>query len=131
MSFYDVFIFGMNIGSCGLTARHFVKMTGDYDNYRLIYGSADILVGTKKYNENVNFPHVWVETSEWLYDTTMMLKIPLHYAKEALGYETRKIIAKESAKIFSDNEDYYDLSILLNGNKEEIADYFASALKIG
>lgn len=102
----DVYLHGFNIGHCGLTSRYVIQK---YNDASLNYGICKLLIGTKS---ALNGSHAWVEYNGYLIDTTLMLCIPLD-DKEKLGYETTKVIDKDSATMLSEYElydhDFYDL----------------------
>ncbi len=76
-SLREIYKNGYNIGNCLLTAYYIASII-DYAS--ICTGKVNILKGTK------NAPsgdHVWIETDEYILDTTLMIKIPLDntYAK--------------------------------------------------
>lgn len=132
LTLYDVFGMGLNIGTCGLTSRYVMKMLNDYKNAKMIYGSCDALKGTKQYFDTCQFPHVWIEypNINVLIDTTLMLRLPKDYAYKVLKYETRRILADESAAYFDDCDEYHDFPKILMASGCEKKQYYNELLKV-
>ena len=97
----EIFTQGFNIGHCGLTSRYIARQ---YDEAKLYYGKADLLIGTKS---APNGEHAWTTIDNYLIDTTLMICIPITKAKD-LGYTTEKELAYESARMLPEF-DVYDL----------------------
>ena len=67
----EVFKNGYNIGNCTITAYCVSKL---FDRSSICTGKVEILKGTKN---SENGEHVWVETYDFIIDTTLMIKVPL------------------------------------------------------
>lgn len=84
-----IFDKGLNIGNSGLISRFFGEtITGDY---KINAGTCSFLEGT--YNASVG-EHAWIETNDYIYDTTLMIKLPIAL-KDQFGYVTIDSIDKE------------------------------------
>ena len=77
--FYQTFVDGLNVGNCGSFAK---IMSYAYDNVYLVSGKLPILKNTPGSPEG---KHGWFETSEYLYDTTLLIKVKKEYSSR-LGY---------------------------------------------
>ena len=95
----EIYEYGFNIGHCGLTSRYVVR---NFDNARLYYGKAKLLVGTPS---SPNGEHSWTTLDGYLIDTTLMISFPEEKRVE-LGYITEKEIAQQSARILSEYDTY-------------------------
>ena len=89
----------VNIGHCGLTSRYVVR---NFDNARLYYGKAKLLVGTPS---SPNGEHSWTTLDGYLIDTTLMISFPEEKRVE-LGYITEKEIVRQSARMLSEYDTY-------------------------
>jgi hypothetical protein len=98
-NFYTIFEMGLNIGNCGLTARYLSFL---FEDFILVQsGTCDLLKGTEG---APNGEHAWIIVGEFLYDTTLMLKIAKDVAYSSLGYiPDVEITSKELKKINSYN----------------------------
>ncbi len=72
MTLKDIFENGYNIGNCLLTSSCIFSLL---DNASICSGKVEILKGTKN---SINGDHVWIETDEYIIDTTLMVKIPIN-----------------------------------------------------
>lgn len=70
MTLEEVYKNGCNIGNCLLTS--FIIQT-KFKNLLVVSGKVEILKGTKN---SVNGDHVWLEDDEYIYDPTLMIKLP-------------------------------------------------------
>ena len=68
----DIFENGYNIGNCLLTSSCIFPL---FANASICSGKVEILKGTKN---SINGDHVWIETDEYIIDTTLMVKIPIN-----------------------------------------------------
>ena len=78
------------------------EFTVEFDNARLYYGKAKLLVGTPS---SPNGEHSWSTLDGYLIDTTLMISFPEERRVE-LGYITEKEIAPQSARILSEYDTY-------------------------
>lgn len=98
--FFQIFEEGLNIGTCGLTARYLSYI---FDDFVLVEdGFCNILRGTKG---SIRGEHAWLEVGGFIYDTTLLLKIDKATGYKLFGYEP--IIMTTSEKLL--NEDLYIL----------------------
>ena len=95
----EAYLYGLNIGHCGLTSRYIVR---NFDNARLYYGKANLLSGTPS---SPNGEHSWTTLDGYLIDTTLMISFPEEKRVE-LGYITEKEIAQQAARILSEYDTY-------------------------
>ena len=95
----EAYLYGLNIGHCGLTSRYIVR---NFDNARLYYGKANLLSGTPS---SPNGEHSWTTLDGYLIDTTLMISFPEEKSVE-LGYITEKEIAQQAARILSEYDTY-------------------------
>ena len=68
----DIFENGYNIGNCLLPSYYIFPI---FNNASICSGKVEILKGTKN---SINGDHVWIETDEYIIDTTLMVKIPIN-----------------------------------------------------
>lgn len=68
--FIDMFLLGYNIGNCCGASR---QLSYSYDDVDMVTGRFPILKGTK--NAQKEGGHCWLETSESIIDTSLMLVI--------------------------------------------------------
>lgn len=78
--FSDMFKLGYNIGNCVGTAR---QLSYSYDNVDIVSGTLPILKGTL--NAEKEGGHCWLETTDYIIDTSLMLVIDKSL-KQELGY---------------------------------------------
>lgn len=116
----EVYEFGYNIGSCGLTSRYFAVA---FPNAKLAYGVLPILKGTKN-SKNGN--HAWIIENGFVIDSTLRLIIPESEAIK-IGYAVDKILADTSARYFSENETYSKFAL---SRKHDSCKYHQNLLKI-
>lgn len=96
-SFYEIFEMGLNIGTCGLTAKY---VSFSFENVTIVTeGKCEILIGTP----GAEFgQHAWLEVEEesevYVYDTTLMLKIAKDIAYEELGYMPKTKLSIDDLK---------------------------------
>ncbi len=95
----EAFLYGLNIGHCGLTSRYIALNIPKVDLY---YGTFLPLAGTKN-SKNGN--HAWTVCGEYLIDTTLMTVLKVDEAKE-LGYIFERKIAPESARELSEYDTF-------------------------
>jgi len=86
----EVYEYGLNIGSCGLTSRYFAI---NYPDAQMHIGKCKILIGTKN---APNGEHAWITREDYIIDSTLMLKIPLSEAEQY--YKSEKVLAYDSAR---------------------------------
>ena len=101
-NFLTVFKEGLNLGSCTITSK---QLSYSYDGCDLVSGTMDLLIGTINSEHG---EHSWMEYDEYIYDTTLMLKINKSLAKE-IGYneETRiKSYQLNSNPTYQSTKDY-------------------------
>lgn len=79
-NFRDMFLLGYNIGNCVGAS---IQLSYSYDNVDIVSGTLPILKGTLN-AENVG-GHCWLETSDSIIDTSLMLIIDKSL-KAVLGY---------------------------------------------
>lgn len=70
MTLETIFKEGLNIGNCLLTAYHISSII---PNAIICTGKVDLVKGTKNAPKG---DHVWIEDDSYIYDTTLMVKIP-------------------------------------------------------
>lgn len=95
-SFLRVFEEGVNVGSCGETT---VALSFLFENFEQHTGFLEALKGSKN---SPNGEHSWLVVGEYIYDTTLMLKIHCSIATE-LGYRTEEV---KSAEFFMNDSIY-------------------------
>lgn len=95
----EVYNLGLNIGHCGLTSRYFIR---NIKKAELHYGTMSLLIGTKN---SPTGKHVWAAINDFLIDPTLMICIPLDKIAE-LGYDSKKVIAKENDTILSEYDTF-------------------------
>ena len=78
--FIDMFILGYNIGNCAGACR---QLSYSYNNVDIVSGILPMLKGTL--NAEKEGGHVWLETPDFIIDTSLMLVIDLSL-KSSLGY---------------------------------------------
>ena len=78
-SFYDMFVAGLNIGSCVNTSE---LLSYSYNNVSIVSGILPLLRGTINAE---NGGHRWLETNDSIIDTSLMLIIDKSL-KEEFGY---------------------------------------------
>ena len=78
--FSDMFKLGYNIGNCVGTAR---QLSYSYDDVDIVSGTLPILKGTL--NAEKEGGHCWLETADYIIDTSLMLVIDKSL-KQELGY---------------------------------------------
>jgi hypothetical protein len=83
--FMEVFEKGINIGNCGGTVKRF---SYSYDNVDIVIGELPILKGTVGSPEG---GHVWLEDNQYIYDTSLLLKIDKRI-KDEFGYKDKVIL---------------------------------------
>lgn len=77
--FSDIFLLGLNIGSCVFTSK---QLSYSYDNVDRVSGIVPFLKGTKN---SPNGGHAWLENDTSIIDTSLMLVIDKSLKSE-LGY---------------------------------------------
>ena len=87
--FSDMFMLGYNIGNCVGTSR---QLSYSYDDVDIVSGILPILKGTL--NAEKEGGHCWLETDDYIIDTTLMLVIDKSLKKE-FGYIEEQRITKE------------------------------------
>lgn len=107
----EAFLYGLNIGHCGLTSRYIALNIPKTDLY---YGKFLPLAGTKN-SKNGN--HAWTVCGEYVIDTTLMIALPIAEAKE-LGYIFERHIDSESAKELSEYDTFSNEFRQYNKDKE-------------
>lgn len=95
----DVYKKGLNIGLCGLTNRY---LAINMENAATHVGICELLKGTKN---AVDGNHSWTTINGILIDTTLMIAIKEEDAR-ILGYISKKVLAKESARILPEYNTY-------------------------
>ena len=90
--FEDIFILGENIGNCVGISR---QLSYSYNNVDLVSGILPILKGTL--NAEVLGGHAWIETKDYIIDTSLMLVIDKSI-KEEFGYIEENRIATNDLK---------------------------------
>lgn len=78
-NFETVFKKGLNIGCCTSTSK---QLSYSFNDAELISGIMDFLIGTRN---APNGEHSWMENDNYIYDTTLLLKIDKSLAKN-FGY---------------------------------------------
>lgn len=126
-NFYTIFEMGLNIGNCGLTARYLSFL---FEDFILVQsGTCDLLKGTEG---APNGEHAWLVVGEFLYDTTLMLKIAKDVAYSSLGYipdveitskELKKINSYNLEKEFAKNEDSLKMKTHVLKEYEKISEH--------
>lgn len=95
----EAFLYGLNIGHCGLTSRYIALNIPKVDLY---YGKFLPLAGTKNSKDG---NHAWTVCGEYVIDTTLMIVLKIEDAKK-LGYIFERKIDPESAKILSEYDTF-------------------------
>lgn len=85
-NFMLIFEEGMNISTCGETVKYLSFL---FEDFQIANGTCGILKGTEG---SPNGEHVWLESAEDIYDTTLLLII-----NKELGYELFNYV-RESTK---------------------------------
>lgn len=85
-NFETVFKNGLNLGRCTVTSK---QLSYSYDNVALCSGIMEYLKGTQN---SINGEHCWMEYNNYIYDTTLMLKIDKSLAL-LLGYKEENKIS--------------------------------------
>ncbi len=109
--FEEAFLYGLNIGHCGLASRYIAQNIPRVDLY---YGKFMPLAGTKN---SPNGNHAWTVCGEYVIDTTLMIALPIDKAKE-LGYIFERKIDPESAKELSEYDTFSNEFRRYNKDKE-------------
>ncbi len=95
----DVYKKGLNIGLCGLTNRYLAINMVEADTH---VGICELLKGTRNAQDG---NHSWTTINGILIDTTLMIAIKEEDAQK-FGYSSKKVLAKESAKILPEYNTY-------------------------
>lgn len=109
--FYQIFEEGLNIGTCGLTARYLSYLFNDF--ILVENGICILLIGTKG---SPNGEHAWLEIGEYIYDTTLMLKIQKDIAYLNSWYLPQKVTTSEELK----KDELYVLQKKMANNKSDL-----------
>jgi hypothetical protein len=86
--FYEVFERGINEGNCGAVSK---RLSYSYDNVSLVNGILPMLTGT---TGSPNGKHTWMETKDYIYDTTLLLKINKQL-KQEMGYIDEVVVGPD------------------------------------
>lgn len=91
--FYDVFVKGLNIGSCKRTGW---QLSYSYDDVDIVEGDLPILIGTL--NAEKFGGHCWLETKDTIIDTSFLLVIDKSLKDEFGYHETERATAEQLAR---------------------------------
>jgi len=91
--FIDLFIFGYNIGNCVNTS---IQLSYSYNDVDIVSGILPILKGTL--NAEKVGGHCWLETSNFIIDTSLMLVIDKSL-KSDFGYQEEQRITAHQLRL--------------------------------
>lgn len=77
---------GLNYGRCGLFSKIFSNTILQGYKHTYNVGYLDVISGSKN---SPNGNHAWIETNNYIIDTSLLMAIPIEF-KKSFGYETEK-----------------------------------------